>query len=139
MSQCFVFWLFIGFNLAFITVTYSAKGDISVNAFFSSEESYSTFSSYDGFYFPSPDSMRGRIKGEEFFLVFNKDEAKYTWENSDTRLYFNKNNDFINGEILSSGSIKSEINTENYLIMRLLFDGLKNSPNEYAAIMLGVQ
>ena len=106
--------------------------------FFSSEKSYNQNRNYDGFYFPSSNSMRGRIAGEEFSLIFEKTKDKYTWENKSVKLHFNSNNDLIDGEIKSDFN-DHEISTETFFIMRSLFDGLKNTSNEYPAIILGLQ
>jgi putative selenate reductase len=106
--------------------------------FFSSEETFNRFADYDGFYCPESDSMFGRIAGQEWRLVFYEEENKYSWENRSIRLHFNSNNDFLNGEILADNSNKDEIDTESYYIMRVLFDGLKNSQNNYASIILGM-
>lgn len=104
--------------------------------FFFSEQSYQQFSSYDGFYFPTRDSMKGRIGEQELLLSFDRKNNNYIWENGTVKLTFDTDNQFISGETLKSQSHNRKIDSEPFYVMRALFDGMKRNPDNFAALML---
>ncbi len=104
--------------------------------FFFSEETYRRFQDYDGFYFPGPDRLVGRIQGQEYVLAHHPKTNAYTWHNGAFELTLDADNRFISGRSLSQDETAATIDMEPFHIMRVLFDGLRRRARDYAAVML---
>jgi putative selenate reductase len=103
--------------------------------FFFSEASYRRFQKYDGFYFPRPNSMVGRIQRQEYSLVY--DETKgYIWRTGSAEFVFNRESRLVSAAALNGLSSGVEIDTKPFYIMRTLFDGIRNNPDDYTSVML---
>lgn len=104
--------------------------------FFFSEKSYRKYGEYDGFYFPTPESLKGRIGGKEYFLTFDPKKEKYIWRNAKIELHLDSENHFLDGKILNGIVDGEEIDVRPFYVMRTLFDGIKNNPDDYTSMML---
>ncbi|MFQ5676207.1 MAG: 4Fe-4S dicluster domain-containing protein, partial [bacterium] len=104
--------------------------------FFFSEKSYRRFHEYDGFYFPKPDSMMGRIDGREYGLHFDAEQKEYRWRAPKVELRFDSENRLLSGKILNGLPDGVEIETRPFYIMRVLFDGIRRDRENYTSVML---
>lgn len=104
--------------------------------FFFSKLSYEIYKEYDGFYFPTPNSLKGRIKKKEFYLVFNPYKNEYLWRSSDVEMLLDSENQLKSGSAHNSLSEQAEIDMTAFYIMRTLFEGILNSPKTYTSVML---
>lgn len=105
--------------------------------FFFSKESYMKFQDHDGFYFPTRNSMQGRIAGDEYFLYFHEAVNEYTWRTAFAELRFDERNQMLASQLLAEQVEGQKVDTRPFLIMRTLFDGVRNDASNYASIMLG--
>ncbi|MFQ5771561.1 MAG: hypothetical protein ACE5HX_13565, partial [bacterium] len=104
--------------------------------FFFSKASYDKHSEYDGFYFPTPNSLRGRIGGEEYVLAFEAESQEYIWRNSEVEVELDTENRFISGKPSTEPGNSIEIDMTAYYILRALFDGIVKNENNYPFVML---
>ncbi|MFQ5639361.1 MAG: 4Fe-4S dicluster domain-containing protein [bacterium] len=104
--------------------------------FFFSEQSYEKHRDYDGFYFPTPNSMTGRIGKQEFFLLYDAEKNVYLWRNGEYELTLNAKNELVSGRPVSGAQNAKKIDMKAFYIMRVLFDGIKNNPGDYTSVML---
>lgn len=104
--------------------------------FFFTEKSFHKYHRYDGFYFPTAHSMRGRIEGHEYFLDFDSDKKQFLWQSSAFELCLDSDNQLVSGRALNGLSTTREINMRPFYIMRTLFDGIRNHPADYPPVML---
>ncbi len=104
--------------------------------FFFSEANYRKFEKYDGFYFPTPNSMVGRIQGCEYFLSFDEKKNEYRWRNGEVEFLLDFENRFLAGIAMNGLSEGAEIDMTPFYIMRVLLDGIRNNPNDYTSVML---
>ncbi|MCZ6818251.1 MAG: glutamate synthase [Calditrichaeota bacterium] len=105
--------------------------------FFFSEDSYAKFRNHDGFYFPTPDSMRGRIDRKEYVLQFDSNKLQYHWRCAAAELCFDSDSRFLSGALLNGAEGEGyEIDTRPFHIMRVLFDGIRNHQEDYTSVML---
>lgn len=104
--------------------------------FFFSEASYRKFSKYDGFYFPTSDSMIGRIHGQEYSLSFDEQKNEYCWRNGGVEFVLDAANHFLAGAVSDGINEGAEIDMTPFYIMRVLFDGIRNNPEDYTSVML---
>ena len=103
--------------------------------FFSSEESYKKHHEYDGFYFPTHSSMTGRIHRKEYFLTHMPKKEQYLWCDSEMEILLDAENRFLSGRVLNGLVAEAKIDMRPFYIMRTLFDGMANAPENYASIM----
>ncbi len=104
--------------------------------FFFSEETYRTYRDYDGFCFPAPNSMKGRIERREYTLAYDPERDEYTWRNGCFELKLDAEHHLLSGRPLNGKPEGEHIDMRPYYIMRVLFDALRNNANDYAAVML---
>jgi ferredoxin len=104
--------------------------------FFFSEASYRKFEKYDGFYFPMVDSMIGRIQQQEYLLLYDEKKRQYLWRSDNVEFLFDAENRFIAGVALNGLHDGVEIDLGPFYIMRTLFDGIRNNPDDYTSVML---
>jgi putative selenate reductase len=104
--------------------------------FFFSEESYQQFKNYDGFYFPDPHCLQGRINQKEYLLAFNPDNNVYLWKDGGVEFLLNAENRLVSGINYVELKEGDEIDMRSYHIMRTLLDGILNDPQNYPAVML---
>lgn len=104
--------------------------------FFSSEASYRMFNSYDGFVFPAPNMMKGRIDGVEYELSRSVDRQRYTWRSAGVEAVFGSDLSFQNGRLLGKAPAETEIDTYAFYVMKALFDGIINDNDSYSSVML---
>ncbi len=104
--------------------------------FFFSEESYSKFNEYDGFYFPTPFSLTGRINKTEYKLSFDVDMKEYIWCDSDVEIVIDSENQILSGKSIIDQSNSIEIDMIAFYIMRTLLDGILNMSDSYFTILL---
>ncbi|RMG26759.1 MAG: hypothetical protein D6732_21000, partial [Methanobacteriota archaeon] len=104
--------------------------------FFFSEESYLKFANYDGFYFPTPYSLRGRIKGQEYILSLNPITEMYLWQSEQVEMLINKDHQQVSGMERAPIENGTRLDMEPYYIMRVLLDGILADPQNYSSIML---
>ena len=104
--------------------------------FFFHRSTYERYKKYDGFYFPQPDTLRGRIAGIEYTLNWNEELQKYTWITPEVEIDLDIDNNFISGRKINSLNAVAEIKMKNYYIMRTLLDGLMNNHDNYYSILL---
>lgn len=104
--------------------------------FFFTELSYKKHAEYDGFYFPTPYSLKGRIQKREYFLSYNPNKNEYLWRNSDVEILLDARNRLLSGRALNGLPEQTEIDMTAFYIMRTLFDGIINTPKAYASVML---
>ena len=100
--------------------------------FFSSEFSYLESPDHDGFYFPAPHTLKGRIGGEEYVLEHNPVEKQYRWKSKDAEMVLDENNKLIPEKSKAS----SKVDMSNYYIMKVLLDGLLENSEDYAPVLL---
>jgi len=104
--------------------------------FFFTEESYREFADYDGFYFPTPDEMVGRIAGREYALHFDGAKKHYRWRSPEAELTFDVAGSLVSGRRLDGATSGQLIETEPFHIMRILFEGIRRD-RQYTSVMLG--
>ncbi|MFQ5706935.1 MAG: 4Fe-4S dicluster domain-containing protein [bacterium] len=104
--------------------------------FFFSEVSYKKHGEYDGFYFPTPYSLKGRLQEQEFLLLYDKDENEYIWQNSEVEIRLTAQDEFLSGRVLGGTTAPTLIDMTPFYIMRALFDGILNAPSTYTSVML---
>ncbi|HEX9653624.1 MAG TPA: hypothetical protein VGA99_07930, partial [bacterium] len=104
--------------------------------FFFSETSYRKFAKYDGFYFPMPDSMIGRIRQREYMLLYDERKNQYLWRSDDAEFLLDSENRFVAGIALRGLPGEVEFDMTPFYIMRTLFDGIRNNPDDYTSVML---
>lgn len=104
--------------------------------FFFNENSYAQFKNYDGFYFPDPHCLKGRIDQKEYLLVYNPDNKMYLWKDGGVEFLLNAENRLVSGINFVELKDGEEIDMRPYYIMRTLLDGILNDPHNYPALML---
>ncbi len=104
--------------------------------FFFSEDSYRRFSNYDGFYFPDPNTLKGRIDGTEYLLSFNPSQHVYLWQSPLVEFLIDSAHRFISGMERARIAEQQVIEMKPYYIMRTLLDGILNDPAAYTSVML---
>lgn len=104
--------------------------------FFFSETSYKKYNNYDGFYFPTSNSMKGRIAGEEHSLTYEPNKKEYLWNSPQVELRLDSGNSLLSGNVSNGLNDGDEIDIRPFYIMRALFDGIKNNPDDYTSVML---
>lgn len=104
--------------------------------FFFTEESYQQFKDYDGFYFPDPHCLQGRINQKEYLLAFNPDNKVYLWKDGGVEFLLNAENRLVSGINFVELKEGDEVDMRPYYIMRTLLDGILNDPQNYPAVML---
>lgn len=104
--------------------------------FFFSEASYQRFNSYDGFYFPDSNSLKGRIAGKEYLLAFNPDTQIYLWKNGAVEFLLAADHRLVSGINFIELKQGEEIDMQPYYTMRVLLDGILSDPQNYPAVML---
>ena len=104
--------------------------------FFFSKSSYKTHNEYDGFYFPTPNSMTGRIQKREYFLSRAPEKGEYLWRDSDVEITLDAENQFLSGRALNGLANETEIDMKPFYIMRTLFDGIVSSQESYWSVMV---
>lgn len=104
--------------------------------FFFSEASYQRFKTYDGFYFPDPNSLKGRIAGKEYLLAFNPDNKIYLWKNGAVEFLLRADHRLVSGINFVELREGEEIDMQPYYTMRVLLDGILSDPQNYPAVML---
>lgn len=107
--------------------------------FFFSEESYQKFEDSDGFYFPKPYSMRGRINGIEYELSYEPGVCHYRWHSPEVEILLNAENEFLSGKPLDGLPDNKIIDMKPFYMMRVLFDGILRNSNGYSTIFLTQQ
>ena len=104
--------------------------------FFFSEGSYTRHSDLDGFYFPAPQELVGRITGQEYRLRFDADQQEYHWHSAAAELVLDSGNRVRSGKISATQPESVEIDLEPFYIMRTLLDGMLSEAENYPAILL---
>ncbi|RMF57373.1 MAG: glutamate synthase [Calditrichaeota bacterium] len=104
--------------------------------FFFSEESYNKYQDHDGFCFPTPTSMKGRIRQQEYFLRDDAQKQEYVWEDGRFELRLDRTGHLLAGRPLRNARDGEEIDLMPFHIMRVLFEGLRRDANNYPAVML---
>lgn len=104
--------------------------------FFGSESTYIQYADYDGFFFPSPNSLVGRIEGVEYQLSANNETGFYTWKSAEVELRLDDSGKVHSANSLQSISENAEISLQAFYIMKVLLDGIMDDPNSYAAVIL---
>jgi len=104
--------------------------------FFFSESSYKRHNNYDGFYFPTSDSMIGRIEAQEYFLNYDPERKEYLWRSLQVEMRLDSENHFLSGSVLNGLLENEDIDMRSFYIMRVLFDGIKSNPDDYTSVML---
>jgi putative selenate reductase len=104
--------------------------------FFFSEASYRKFEKYDGFYFPTPNSLRGRLQCDEYVLSYDPQKNEYRWQNGEVELRLDFENRLLDGVPLNGLAEGKEIDMTPFYIMRVLLDGIRNNPDDYTSVML---
>ena len=94
------------------------------------------FNSYDGFFFLSPFSMKGRISGKEYELSFDTNKGEYRWISSGDEYFFGPDENLREGKIQGDGPIDMEIDLTPFYSMKVLFDGIIAQPTSYPSILL---
>lgn len=103
--------------------------------FFFSEATYRQFADYDGFYFASPDEMRGRIGGDEFVLRAQGENA-YVWQTKDVRLQLDVKGQLRSAELVNPAAVEENIDMQPFYTMKVLFEGIRSHPEHYPAQLL---
>ncbi len=104
--------------------------------FFFSEESYRQFDQYDGFCFLTKYEMRGRIAGGEYSLRCNAGSEEYCWSSEKVEFKLDPAGRLLSGRTLNGLAAGSLIQMHPFHIMRILFDGVRNNPDDYPAVLL---
>ncbi len=104
--------------------------------FFSSKTTYEMFRSYDGFYFPTPNEMVGRIDGKEYTLSADGEQARYRWRSTEVELTLDENGQLLAGKTLANLAKNAQIDMQPFWIMKTLFEGLAQEGDAYPAIVL---
>ncbi len=80
--------------------------------------------------------MIGRIKGQEYFLNYDPVKKEYLWRSLQVELRLDSENRFLSGDVLNGLLENEDIDMRAFYIMRVLFDGVKNNPDDYTSVML---
>lgn len=104
--------------------------------FFFTQSTYEKYNNYDGFYFPNPFTLKGRIESKEYNLSFNSEKKEYFWQSSEVELILDTDNILQKGKPLVSLEDQARINMSAYYVMKTLLDGIIADPGGYPSMML---
>ena len=104
--------------------------------FFFNQTTYETYHHHDGFYFPTPDSLKGRYRGAEYTLAFNAETQTYSWQSQAVKCTLDKDNQLLSSELKQPLAEKTVLSMEAYHAMKSILHGLMDSPASYPSIML---
>ena len=104
--------------------------------FFFSQFTYEKYDNYDGFYFPTPFSLAGRIESKEYHLSFDPEKKEYVWRSDEVELILDTGNKLKMGKSLVSLDDQARISMNAYYVMRSLLDGVIANPDDYPSVML---
>ncbi len=104
--------------------------------FFFSQESYRRFHEHDGFVFPKPSLMRGRVSGREYSLEKRQRTGDFIWRSQDVELQLSRDGTLQAWKFLQRLDEGTIIDTKPYYIMRTLFDGITGNPDDYTSVMI---
>ena len=107
--------------------------------FFGSRATYEKFAGYEGFYFPSPLTMIGRIEGQEFQLACDVERREYTFRSSKIELKLDQHDQRLASKRIAGTQKSDYIDMRPYYIMRTLMEGLLADREAYPAIISGFQ
>jgi putative selenate reductase len=104
--------------------------------FFSSQFTYEKYDSYDGFYFPTPFALTGRIESKEYHLSFDPAKKEYVWRSDEMELILDADNKLKMGKSRLSLKDQARISMNAYYIMKTLLEGIIANPNDYPSVIL---
>lgn len=104
--------------------------------FFFTQATYEKYGNYDGFYFPTPLALTGRIESKEYHLSFNIERKEYLWRSDEMELILDADNKLKMGKPLVSLEDQARINMNAYYTMKTLLDGIIANPGDYPSMML---
>ena len=93
--------------------------------FFLSQETYLKYSNNNGFYFPNKNTLLGKIDNIEYSLQVLEDKIIFTSPKGE--MIFDSESNLISNNT-------DDIN--NFSTMKILYDGIKSSPKNWATIIL---
>jgi hypothetical protein len=69
-------------------------------------------------------------------LLYDEKKRQYLWRSDNVEFLFDAENRFIAGVALNGLHDGVEIDLGPFYIMRTLFDGIRNNPDDYTSVML---
>ena len=104
--------------------------------FFFNQSTYDTHQDYEGFYFPTPDSIKGRYQGKEYLLSYDSQAEIYTWHSDEVNLTLDRDNQLLQSTPIKELAEQTIISMNAYYAMKSLLHGIIDHPLSYPAIML---
>ena len=104
--------------------------------FFSQRSSYEHFKDHDGFFFPHPFAIQGRIGRSEYTLAYDRESSSYHWQSEAVSLTLDENDRLIAGRTLDGGEPPSHIDMTSFYIMKVLLRSLIDNQDSYPAVIL---
>ena len=102
--------------------------------FFFSRESYDQFRRDNGFYFKSESEMLGTFAGQEFVLLFDKENRNFSLTSGETSFVFDSDNNL--GSHSGTENFADEVPLAAFVQMRLIFEAMLENTGNYGASIL---
>ncbi len=104
--------------------------------FFFSEQTYRQFRDYDGYYFPEPYALKGRLDGKEYELRYDDAQHHYIWQYDGLQIILDENDELKGWQLSQSVNINKSIDMEPYHIFKTVLRGFLESTENYPTILL---
>ena len=104
--------------------------------FFHSEEGYRTSYPLDGFFFPTPLSMTGRVDKKEYHLALLAQRHEIRWVSPEVDFAFDEDGALLRGTPLTDLQEGEIIDMEAFYAMRILMEAILKAPDAYPAILV---
>ena len=104
--------------------------------FFHSEEGYRTSDPLDGFFFPTPFSMTGRVDNQEYHLALPAQGSEIRWVSPEVAFVFDGSGMLLRGTPLTDLAEEAVIDMEVFYAMKLLMESVLKNADAYPAILM---
>jgi len=104
--------------------------------FFHSAAGYRTSFPLDGFFFPTPFSMTGRLDKKEYHLALHQQRHEIRWQSPEVDFVFDEGGVLLRGTPRVALSEGETIDMEVYYTMKILMDSILKHPDDYPAILI---
>ncbi len=102
--------------------------------FFLNVHTYQQFRRYDGFYFPSPHAIVGRLQGEEYRLEYQSEKGLFRWRTREAEIWLTAEDQLVDWAV--SGDREVRFSLEPYYVLKTLLMGFLKDPENYPAVVL---
>lgn len=104
--------------------------------FFFTQASFEKSAQGNGFYFAAPDTLRGRIAGQEYQLTRVAAGQKYLFRSQQIEMELDHNDQPLAFTLVTGAALPDLVDLRPYHILRTLLEGVQGARQVYAALLL---